>query len=132
MGSSEAGAVVFQGFFPQLADWLGEFAAETFAHEADHAAKGAEGNLENADKIAREVTAMRQAWYFITHKIVDYQWKFAHLAQQIMSRQDTPEYVKQTMVHVGKLLDSCGTDEGCTTYAKQLYGDGGSRPLNHP
>lgn len=130
-GASEAGAVVFQNFFPQLADWLGEFAAETYAHEADHAAKGADGELEGADHIEREVAAMKQAWYFMTHKIVDYQEKFAHLAQQMLARPDTPEYVRQTMVHLGKLLDSCGTDSGCRQYAKQLYGNGPA-PHNHP
>lgn len=123
-GASEAGSVVFQGFFPQLADYLGEFSIETFAHEADHAIKGTDGDLEGADHVDREVTAMRQAWYFMTHKIVDYQWKFAHMAQQIMSNPKTPEYVRSTMVHLGKLLDSCGTEGGCKRYATQLYGNG--------
>ncbi len=123
-GASEAGSVVFQNFFPSLGDWLGEFAIETFTHEADHAVKGKDQELEHADHVGREAAAMRQAWYFMTHKIVDYQWKFAHMSQQVMSRGDTPDYVKQTLVHVGKLLDHCGTQDGCKQYAEQLYGDG--------
>lgn len=124
-GASEAGSVVFQNFFPQLADYLGEFAIETFAHEADHAMKGADKELEGADHVDREVTAMRQAWYFMTHKIVDYQWKFAKMCQQFMSNGKTPEHVRSTLVHIGKLLDHCGTEGGCKSYAKQLYGDDG-------
>lgn len=123
-GSSEAGAVVFQTFFPQLADWIGEFALETWAHEADHAVRGADQDLENADHLKREVTAMQQARYLLTQKITDYSWKFAKLANDTMRNPEAPEVVKQTIVHIGKLLDHCGTDDGCKAYAKTLYGDG--------
>ncbi|MBI5201228.1 MAG: hypothetical protein HY925_06550 [Elusimicrobia bacterium] len=124
VGASEAGSVVFQNFFPELADWTGEFATETFAHEADHAVRGKEQDLEHADHVEREVTAMRKSWYFITHKITDYSWKFAHMAQQVMNNPKAPAYVKQTLVHIGKILDNCGTPDGCKKYASALYGDG--------
>lgn len=123
-GASEAGSVVFQTFYPSLADWIGEFACETFAHEAEHAVDGKDQNLEHVHTVEREVPAMRKAWYFMTRKIVDHQWKFAKLAQQVMTRGDTPDYVKQTLVHIGKLLDNCGTESGCKQYATQLYGNG--------
>lgn len=123
-GSSEAGAVVFQTFFPELADWIGEFALETWAHEADHAVRGADQDLENADHLQREVTAMRQAWYFLTHKVADNAWKFSKLCNDVMGNDAAPEEVKKTIVHIGNIREHCGTEDGCKAYAKTLYGDG--------